>query len=98
MTDTQHHTMIVSYLGKRLIGEAGHNGRSSDAMVAAAVTGSTVPKYSYPHDTADLARCCEAFNEAPWQLRELMLPILHSYTAHLLKARAEHNQESRPDA
>lgn len=87
MTDTQHHEMIVRYLSLRLVGKAGHNGRSSDAMVAAAVTGSKVPKDSYPHDTADLARCCEAFDEAPWQLRELMLPILHDYTAHLLAAR-----------
>lgn len=87
MTDTQHHLMVVSFLAKRLTGQAGDNGISSDAMIAAAVTDSAVPKDRYPHDTADLARCCEAFSEAPWQLREVMLPTLHDYTAHLLAAR-----------
>jgi hypothetical protein len=97
VTDTQHHNMIVGYLAKRLTGMAGHNGRSSDAMVAAAVAESVdIPKDRYPHDTSDLARCCEAFDEAPWQLRELMLPILHNYTGHLLAARVDSNQDTSP--
>jgi hypothetical protein len=72
---------FAEFLAKRIAGEAGHCGRSSDAMVSAAVLGRKVSKGEYPLDLGDLGRCCEAFALAPYELRKRMLPILREYLA-----------------
>ena len=74
------------FLARRLIGEAGTSGRSSDAMCAAAVSGCEVPESRYPRDLSDLGRCCEAFAVAPYELRRRMLPILGMFIEHLSSA------------
>ena len=75
----------IRFLSRRLVGLAGDNGISSDAMVAAAAFGQTapIPKSKYPRDTGDLKRCLEAYHEAPNALRHKMLPILADYLEHI---------------
>ena len=64
------------FLARRLARRAGHNGVSSDALIAAATTGSTIPDDVRPWDLGDYGRCCEAFAIAPYSLRRKMLPQL----------------------
>ena len=85
---------VITFFCKRLIDDAGDRGMSSDAMIALAIAYGGIPadyKGPHPHDTADLARCCEAFSLAPWRLRRRMLPILAQWSADLIaKDEASH--------
>lgn len=72
------------FAAKRLIGMAGHPGRSSDALIAAAIGGCDVPEDRFPRDLGDLGRCCEAFALAPFDLRRRMLPHLRLFIDALL--------------
>lgn len=67
---------IKWFLARRLMGQEGHNGVSSDALVAHAAVGGEVPDDVYPHDLGDFGRCCEAFALAPGALQLRMLPTL----------------------
>ncbi len=69
------------FLAKRVAGDAGDRGRSSDALIAAAALGRQVTRGDYPVDLADLGRCCEAFALAPWDLKKAMLSELGKFVA-----------------
>lgn len=79
----------IHFLALRLIRGAGDNGVSSDALIAAAATGSRVPETTHPHDLGDLARCFEAFDRAPYCLKRRMLPQLAAWTSMLSQREAE---------
>jgi hypothetical protein len=64
------------FMARRLAGRAGNKGISSDALIAAATTGSQIPDSVRPWDLGDYGRCCEAFAIAPYSLRRKMLPKL----------------------
>lgn len=74
----------VAFLARRLLGQAGSNGLSSDAMISAAAVGVTPPDTHVPHDLGDFGRCCEAFVYAPYDMRKRMLPILAGWAASLV--------------
>jgi hypothetical protein len=67
---------VIRFLALRLVGKAGPNGRSSDALIASAAGGLAIGGASYPLDTADFGRCLEAFALAPPELQQRMLPTL----------------------
>lgn len=79
---------VTRFLAKRLIGQAGDRGLSSDAMIAVALsTADGLPEgyeCDYPHDLDDLQRCYQAFIHAPHVLRKRMLPILSEWTNQAL--------------
>lgn len=77
---------VLAFLADRIAGDAGR-GRSSDAMIAAAVRGKPVGTHDYPSDLGDLGRCCDAFLRAPYELREAMLRTLADF-AHALDVKA----------
>lgn len=79
------------FLSKRLVGKAGHNGVSSDAMIACAVTGSPMPDDIRPYDLGDYSSCCEAFDIAPYDLRRRMLPQLVAWGQLLLEEQEARN-------
>lgn len=77
---------VAAFLAKRLVGNAGDRGVSSDWMVAAAVVGQEPPADVYPHDLSDLHRCHLALYETPEkadELRRRMLAILTRWTNDL---------------
>ena len=79
----------VNFLAARLVGKMGDNGVSSDALVAVAATGGTMPDDIYPYDSADYGRCCEAYKLAPSHLRKKMLPQLVAWGEKLIEKEAE---------
>ena len=80
---------VMAFLARRLIRKAGDNGISSDALIAAAATGSVIPNEVYPHDHSDFGRCCEAYSLAPSVLRRRMLPQLVAWGEKLIEMEAE---------
>ena len=76
---------IQKFLAARLEGGSQWVGISSNAMVREALGGKRVRVYSeYPHDHADLSRCCMTYARAPWSLKQLMLPRLTVYCQYAM--------------
>lgn len=76
---------LASFLAARLEGGPEWVGNSSNAMVREALGGDPV-RYDreYPHDHADLSRCCMTYARAPWSLKALMLPRLTVYCEYAM--------------
>lgn len=76
------------FLLARLVdGDSRWVGRSSNAMVAAAIRGTGVDFFSYPHDDGDLGRCEETYKRAPEHLRPALLTILGRFREHVRRDR-----------
>lgn len=63
-------------------------GRSSIALVHAAITGHPVPTADWPFDAADLARCVRTYSAAPVHLRAAMVPWIERFTATVTARKA----------
>lgn len=70
---------LERFLAARLEGGSEWVGISSNAMVREALGGDRVKLMEYPHDHADLSRCCMTYARAPWSLKAIMLVRLASY-------------------
>lgn len=92
-------TVLIAelFLARRLTGNGGSRGVSSDAMIAAAVGAYPVQILDYPTDLSDLGRCCEAVNRAPDELKLKLLPILSAFIAgFLVDGKGTPIEEPRP--
>lgn len=78
-----HTSELERFLAARLEGSSEWVGNSSNAMVREALGGERVRQYfEYPHDHADLARCCMTYARAPWSMKAIMLPRLTVFCEH----------------